>query len=55
MNNWKNNLINAVFIVAVFSFITMGVDALTANVVNKSMIYGALFIMTSIYQGGQDE
>lgn len=55
MKNWKNNLINAVFIVAVFSFITMGVDALTANVVNKLMIYGALFIITSICQGGPNE
>lgn len=53
MKNWLKNLMDSLFIVAVFSFTTMGVNALTSETMEQIGIYGLLLIATSIYKGRQ--
>lgn len=53
MKNWLKNLMDSLFIVAVFSFTTMGVNAITDKTMEQIGIYGLLLITTSIYKGRQ--
>ena len=53
MKNWLRNLMDSLFIVAVFSFTTMGVNAITDKTIEQIGIYGLLLIATSIYKGRQ--
>ena len=53
MKNWLKNLMDSLFIVAVFSFTTMVVNALADKTMEQIGIYGLLLIATSIYKGRQ--
>lgn len=48
-----NDLVDSLFIVAVFSFVTLAVSALTDSTLIQLVMYAALFIGTSVQKKGR--